>query len=138
MFNFTINYLGFLKFVPGLPHLFDAWLKIYTFITRPQLLDIMDEIEKHVSKWPKVTVTAHKYGGMQFNYRDKEVGHIHGNGLLDMILSRNIKRQLLPDGRIIDHHHFKNSGWISFYIRNESDKKYALELLRMSYERLNN
>ncbi|MBE9663798.1 DUF5519 family protein [Mucilaginibacter myungsuensis] len=125
-----------MKFVPGLPQVFDIWLKLHTYFVRPRVLDRVDEIELELKRWEQVRITAHKYGGLQFNYGDKEIGHIHGNGLLDMLFGRKVKEQLLMDGRVQDHHLFKNSGWISFYIRNAADGAYAIELLELRYSRL--
>ncbi len=133
MFNFVVKYLGFLKHVPGLGLVFDVWLKAITLFTNPTLLDWMDEIEHEVPQWAGVSKTMHKYGGVQFNFNKAEIGHIHGNGLLDMLLNRSLKRRLLAEGKIQDHHTFKNSGWISFFIKTEGDKTYALSLLRMGY-----
>ena len=138
MFTFVTRYLGFLKSVPTLGWLFDGLLKLWADFTKPALLDWMDEIEAEVLQWAHTTSVIHKYGGMQFNYKGKEIGHIHSNGLLDMLLSRPIKAQLMQDGSISDHHTFKNTGWISFYICNSEDKNYALRLLRKGYERLVN
>jgi len=134
---FVRKYFGFLKFIPGLALVFDGLLKLGLFVAKPVLLDWMDEIEAVVITWPNVRATTHKYGGLQFDYITAEIGHIHGHGLLDMPLSRKIKATLMTDGRIEDHHTFKNTGWISFYIRNRDDVAYALELLRLGYERLN-
>ncbi|MEO3408224.1 luciferase family protein [Mucilaginibacter sp. CAU 1740] len=136
MFLFVRKYLGFLKFIPGLAIVFDGLLKLGSFVTKPVLLDWMDKIEAAVITWPQAIATTHKYGGLQFNYINAEIGHIHGNGLLDMPLSRKVKAELMADGRIEDHHTFKNTGWISFYIRNYDDVTYALDLLRLGYERL--
>lgn len=135
MFVFIIRYFGFLKFVPGLALLFDAQLKLWTLIANPNLLDWIDDIEKIVLTWPGTTITTHKYGGLQFNYHGKELGHIHSNGLLDMLLSRKIKQQLIQqDRRVQDHHSFKNSGWISVYIKYNGDKQLALELFEQVYK----
>jgi hypothetical protein len=135
MFIFIIRYFGFLKFVPGMAMLFDAMLKLCTMAVNPHMLDWIDEIETEVLKWPDTTITTHKYGGLRFNHRGKELGHIHSNGLLDMLFSRKLKeraRQLNP--RIQDHHSFTNSGWISFYIKLEDDKKTVMELLATAYQ----
>ncbi|OOQ58922.1 hypothetical protein BC343_08600 [Mucilaginibacter pedocola] len=95
----------------------------------------MDNIEAEVEKWTGITTSIHKYGGLQFNLGRRELGHIHSNGLLDMLLSRKIKQQLMEeDGRVQHHHSFKNSGWISFYIKDEADMDFAISLLRMAYE----
>jgi hypothetical protein len=136
MFSFIIRYMGFLKFVPGLAVLFDHGLKVCTYIRKPQLLDWIDEVEAAVLQWPNTTATTHKYGGLQFNYLGKEIGHIHSNGLLDMLLSRSLKHQWMQQGRIQDHHSFKSSGWISFYIKNVDDKEYALQLLKAGFDKL--
>nr|WP_231876029.1 luciferase family protein [Mucilaginibacter sp. L294] len=134
MFVFIIRYFGFLKFIPGLALLFDAQLKLWTLIVNPNLLDWIDDIEHEVLTWPGTTVTTHKYGGLQFNYNGKELGHIHSNGLLDMLLNRKIKQQLMQqDRRVQDHHSFKNSGWISVYMKHHDDKQLALALLERAY-----
>jgi hypothetical protein len=131
---FVIRYLGFLKSVPLLGWMYDGTLKLWTYITHPEILDWMDAIEVEVSSWENVITRLHKYGGLQFDYIGKEIGHIHSNGLLDMLLNRKLKAELMTDGRIQDHHTFRNSGWISFFIRTEEDKYYAIALLRMGYE----
>jgi hypothetical protein len=135
MFGFVIRYLSFLKHVPLLPYMFDNLLKIRALLTNPQLLDWIDEIEAEVLKWDKASITMHKYGGIQFNIMHKEIGHIHSNGLVDILLSTAIKDQLLRERCITSHHTFKNSGWISFYIRTKEDKAYAIRLLKLATTR---
>ena len=76
---------------------------------------------------------VHKFGGIQFNLNRRELGHIHGNGLLDILFSRKIKSQLLKEGKVKEHHTFGNSGWITFQIQNTEDKKLAIELLKYAY-----
>jgi|GEM_PF-458510 len=134
MFNFVVRYLGFLKHMPGTAFLFDCWLRIVTLFNNPVLLDYMDEIEGEVLKWRGTIKTLHKYGGVQFNYGNREIGHIHGNGLLDMLLNKNLKQQLMEEGKVLNHHVFKNTGWVSFYIKNKTDKDYAINLLRIAYQ----
>ena len=137
LFNFVVENFGFLKFVPLAPLVFDAWLKLWTLITNPEILDAMEAIEAEVLSWRGAGVGLHKYGGVQFNYNGRELGHIHGNGLLDMRFSRHVKNELLAENRVTDHHVFVNSGWISFYIRNKEDAEYAAQLLKMAYNRRN-
>jgi hypothetical protein len=134
VFNFTVRYLGFLKYVPVLPHLFDTMLRVGSLVSNRKLSDLLDEIDTEVLTWKGTTPHLHKFGGLQYDVNGKEIGHIHGNGLLDILFSKELKEQLIRDGKAIDHHVFKKSGWISFYIRDEHDKNTALELLRKSYE----
>ncbi|MEP6613941.1 MAG: luciferase family protein, partial [Mucilaginibacter sp.] len=90
----------------------------------------IDDIEAEVLSWPGVYKSMHKYGGLQFNFNGRELGHIHSNGLLDIRFNRKVKQLLLAEGRAAEHHAFKKSGWISFYIRNPRDAVYAQELLK--------
>ena len=134
MFNIVVKYLGFLKHVPGMGFLFDNWLNIWTLLTNPALFDYIDDIERQLLLWEGVNIGLHKYGGLQFNYNKREIGHIHGNGLLDMLLSNKLKQQLMQEGKILDHHVFKDTGWISFYIKTEADRDCALRLLKLGYQ----
>lgn len=115
--------------------LFDSQLKIWMLITGSAIPDYLDSIEAEVLSWPGTTSTLHKYGGMQFNYNRTEIGHIHSNGLLDILFDRKTKQLLFTEGRIEHHHTFINSGWISFYITENEDKEYAIKLLKMAYSK---
>lgn len=133
MFDLVVKYFGPLKHMPVLPHVFDALMKIGVCFSNRRLLDYMDEIENEVLSWQHTSLHIHKFGGTQFNLRGKELGHIHGNGLLDVLFSRKMKAELSERYPVKDHHIFKNSGWISFQVQTEDDKKVAIELLRCSY-----
>jgi hypothetical protein len=134
MFDWVVKNVGFLKHVPLLPHIFDASLKVISLLYNKNLPDYIDEIENEVSAWPTATVRAHKFGGIQFNTNNGELGHIHGNGLLDVLLSREQKSLLMQEYPVQHHHVFKNSGWISFRVKTAADKQIAIELLRRSYD----
>lgn len=133
VFDWVVKSLGFLKHLPVLPHVFDALLKLTSLLTNKNLPDYIDEIETEVCAWPNTTVQVHKYGGIQFNNHNCELGHIHGNGLLDILLSREQKASLMKEYPIQDHHVFKNSGWVSFRIKTDKDKQMAIDLLRHAY-----
>src|SRR5437773_1499965 len=133
MFDIVVHRFGFLKHVPLLPHLFDAMLKITTYFNNKRILDYVDEIESEVLTWQDTSIRFHKYGGIQFDTAKKEIGHIHGNGLLDVLFSREVKMQYIQAGRVQEHHVFKDSGWVSLWVRDDDDKKLAVELLRRSY-----
>ena len=133
MLEFIIKYFNFLKDIPLLPQIVDGFVKLNTFLFNREILEYTDEIEKKVLSWEGTSLKMHKYGGIQFDVKNKEIGHIHSNGLLDILFKREIKLQLIKEGKVKDHHSFSKSGWISFYIKTETDKKYALELLEYSY-----
>lgn len=135
MFNLVVRYLGFLKRLPLLAWTFDAMLMIWNMLFNRQLASSIELLEARVSAWPSVNVSIHKYGGRQFNLHQMEIGHVHSNGVLDLIFDRATKAALLRSSSAKDHHIFKDSGWISFYIRSEKDVDKALELLALSYRR---
>jgi hypothetical protein len=133
MFRFTVKYVGFLKRVPLLPQIFESWLKMGSLVVAPQVLTVIDEIEAEVAKWDGITIGNHKYGGIQFNRNGREIGHIHGNGMLDIPLTRKLKLQFIEQGKLLDHHTIKDTGWSSFEIHTLTDKDRAIELLQESY-----
>jgi luciferase-like monooxygenase len=133
MFKFIVKYLNFLKHIPPLPQIVDGLIKLDTFLFRREVLHHIDEIERTVLSWNGTSLKMHRYGGVQFDVNKKEIGHIHSNGLLDILLKREIKEQLIREGKVEDHHVFARSGWISFYIKTEKDRDYAIELLEYSY-----
>jgi hypothetical protein len=134
VFDFVVTYLGKLKYIPLFAHFFDAFLKIVTVLSNRKVLDYVDAVEKEVSSWPNVSVQLHKFGGVQFNVDNREIGHIHGNGTLDLLLNRKSKSELLIAGRVKDHHTFKDSGWVTFAIRTHVDVASAISLLKFSIE----
>lgn len=134
MFAFLVGRLGFLKHIPFAAVGLDGLLRCRTILFNRELAQCLDEIEEQVIQWEGVTMIMHKYGGAQFNVEKKEIGHVHGNGLLDVLLSVKQKEELMKEGKAGEHHVFRNSGWISFYIRGAADKENALYLLRSSWE----
>ncbi|WP_246029459.1 luciferase domain-containing protein [Pedobacter nototheniae] len=133
MFGFVVNRLGFLKSIPLAALVFDSGIKIWILLTKPEKLNWIDEIETEVLTWKDINVKLHKFGGTQFNLDKKEIGHVHSNGILDILFSKTVKKKLLEEGRVKDHHIFKKSGWISFYIERNEDVAYANYLLKMAY-----
>ncbi|WP_293789201.1 luciferase family protein [uncultured Pedobacter sp.] len=134
MFHFIVYRLNFLKGVPLFALIYDSCLKIAMFLAAPERLGWFDDIENEVLSWDGTNVSLHKFGGTQFNYGRKEIGHLHSNGLLDILVGRQVKQELLASGKAEVHHIFKESGWISFYILTEKDLINAKCLLKEAYQ----
>lgn len=133
MFDFAIKYFSPLKHIPVLPQVFDTVVGIFTLIVNKNIHRYVEEIENDITSLKGVETAQHKYGGLQFNYMGKELGHIHSNGLLDIHFPREIRDELVNNKSVLPHHVFKNSGWISFYVKTADGMEYAKELLRKSY-----
>jgi hypothetical protein len=135
LFAFVVKYLNFLKNLYPLPLIFDVLLMIFTWAFRHEVYLAVSKVDQTVSAWPGMKITLHKYGGFQFNVYDKEIGHMHSNGVVDILFDLKTKQQLLSESALQDHHTFKDSGWVSFYIRKKDDAEEVISLLKLSFDR---
>ena len=103
-----------------------------TGVFYPRRLRAISAIESTVRGWAGMRAGIHRLGGIGFFCRGKETSHIHGNGLLDCFVGRAKRDRLVASGRALPHHVFPNSGWISFWIEDESDVEAALRLIRIA------
>lgn len=91
------------------------------------------EIVAGVSAWEGITAGPHRFGGTEFSLGKVEVGHIHGNRLVDIPFTVKLRQQLVADGEASVHHLLADSGWISYWLGDEGDVAQALKLYRLSY-----
>jgi hypothetical protein len=96
---------------------------------------IKAQIEREVSAWEGVTVSPHRFGGVEFRVGRRELGHLHGNRLADLPFPVRVREELVAAGKAEPHHIMPESGWVSFHIRDEADVPAVIELFRMNYER---
>lgn len=95
--------------------------------------DNLQSIVTEVSSWEGVTAAPHRFGGTEFNLGKVEIGHVHTGGLVDIPYTKKIRDALVADNQAQPHHLLDESGWISFYLRNEDDVEQAVRLFRLSY-----
>ncbi len=93
-----------------------------------------EQINAAVLGWPAVTGHPHRFGGTEYLLGKREIGHVHGNYLVDIPFPTKVRDELVAAGRAEPHHVLPDSGWISFYIRQEADVQKAIDLLRLSYD----
>ena len=91
-------------------------------------------ITEAVTSWPGVTVQPHRFGGVEFGIGKREIGHIHGDQLVDIPFPKKVRDEIVAAGRAQSHHILPETGWISFYIRQEEDVEKAIALLHESYQ----
>jgi hypothetical protein len=94
-----------------------------------------DELEVAVSAWPGVVVVPHRFGGREFRFGRRELGHLHGSSVLDLPFPRHVRNELVEQGRAEVHHVLPDSGWVTFHIRRPDDLSRAIALLRLNYDR---
>ena len=87
-----------------------------------------------VTAWSSVTVQPHRFGGVEYVIGNREVGHIHGDHLVDIPFPKKVRDEIVAAERAQPHHILPETGWVSFYIRQDDDVEKAIALLRESYE----
>ena len=133
MFRFVVHRLRWLACIPGAPQFFDALLLAHTALFHRERLAAMEEIEAAALRLPGVRLRVHRLGGVEFFTGDRELGHLHGNGLLDVFAGRELAAALVNDGRAEWHHVFGPSAWVSCWVRGREDIAGATELLRAAF-----
>ncbi|NDJ78802.1 MAG: hypothetical protein GYB65_21335 [Chloroflexi bacterium] len=93
-----------------------------------------DTIGAAVLAWEGVAAHPHRFGGTEYRLGKREIGHIHGNSLVDIPFPTRVRDEVVAAGRAQAHHLLPDSGWVSVYMRTDEDVQRAIELLRMSYE----
>lgn len=91
----------------------------------------LDLIEA-LSQWEGVSVEPHRFGGREFKLGKVEIGHVHRGGMLDIPYTVALRAQLVAEGKTGLHHLLADSGWTSFYLREEQDLAQGVWLLKVS------
>jgi hypothetical protein len=93
-----------------------------------------EQVRQAALGWPGVEAHPHRFGGTEYRIAGREIGHIHGDDLLDVPFPVKVRERLVAEGRAQLHHVLPDSGWISFYLREPGDVERAIALLRESYD----
>jgi Family of unknown function (DUF5519) len=104
-----------------------------TFMSRN--MSARERIAEAVLAWPGVEQASHRFGGIEFRLGRRELGHLHGDALVDLPFPRKVRDDLVAQGRARPHHVLPDSGWVSFWIESPDDVERAIWLLRLAYER---
>jgi Family of unknown function (DUF5519) len=91
-------------------------------------------IVKEVIKWQGVVANPHRFGGTEFTFGTRELGHVHGDYQADIAFPKAIRNQLVAEKKAEPHHILPQSGWITFRFRKESDVEHAIDLFKLSYD----
>lgn len=93
-----------------------------------------EQISRAALAWEGVTAHPHRFGGTEYRLGRRELGHIHGDHMLDIPFPRQVRNEVVAAGRAEPHHLLPETGWVSFYIRQPADVERAIALLRHSFE----
>lgn len=92
------------------------------------------QVYEAVIQWKKIVHAPHRFGGVEFRIGRREVGHVHGDSLVDIPFPLHARDELVKSGEAEPHHVLPKSGWVSIFLRNPDDVERAIRLLRKSYE----
>jgi predicted DNA-binding protein (MmcQ/YjbR family) len=87
-----------------------------------------------VTGWEGVAVHPHRFGGVEYGIGKREIGHIHGDHLVDIPFPKKVRDEIVRTGKAEPHHILPESGWVSFYLRQPEDVERAIALLAESYQ----
>ena len=87
-----------------------------------------------VSGWDQVEIRPHRYGGLEFRLGRRELGHIHGDSLVDIPFPKFVRNEIVGARLAEPHHILPDSGWVSVFLRAEEDVERAIRLLERSLQ----
>ena len=91
-------------------------------------------ITERLLSWEGVSTAPHRFGGVEYRLGRRELGHIHGDHLVDIPFPKKIRDEIVQASLAEPHHILPETGWVSFYLREPGDVEKAISLLRRSYE----
>jgi hypothetical protein len=92
----------------------------------------LETIKNELLSWPHVTAESHRFGGLN----KRELGHIHGDRIADLPFPMDVRNKLVNSGRVSAHHFLPQSGWVSYWIKEEQDIPDVIGLFKMRYDSL--
>ena len=98
------------------------------------VISARERVNQAVMKWPGISAQPHRFGGTEYLLGKREIGHMHGDSLIDIPFPTGVAREIVAAGRADPHHILPDSGWVSIYLHDEADVQRGIDLLRMSYD----
>ncbi len=97
---------------------------------------ISQQIQEEILSWPDTEVHGHRFGGIEFKFHGKELGHLHGDYLADLPFPLRVGHTLIEEGKAQKHHYLTDTAWVSYPIGSPNDIPSVITLFRMQYDRL--
>ncbi len=91
------------------------------------------KIQHELLSWPQVEAHPHRFGGTEYRIGKRELGHIHGDALVDIPFPTKIRDEVIAADLAEPHHILPETGWVSVYLCEGADVDRALELFRRSF-----
>jgi hypothetical protein len=92
------------------------------------------QIQNALLAWEGVEAAPHRFGGIEFRIGSREIGHVHGDWLVDIPFPTKVRDEIVSAGLAEPHHILPETGWVSLHLRKAEDVQTALDLLKRSYD----
>ena len=107
----------------------------------PVLRGKAQEVSLELQRWDGMQAVTHwqlgrsdKVDGAEFHVDDKELGHIHLNGELHLLLTKRLSRALIQNG--LAEKFPWGAEWVQASLSTESEQERALWLFQLGYDHL--
>ena len=84
--------------------------------------------------WEGMETHPHRFGGTEFRIGQSEIGHVHGDSLVDIPFPTKVRDEIVAAGEAEPHHILPEKGRVGFYLREEREIQKAIDLLQRSYQ----
>jgi|SRR5829696_8644081 len=91
-------------------------------------------ITQTLLSWESVSSVPHRFGGVEYCLGTRELGHLHGDQLVDIPFPKKVRDEIVNAKLAQPHHILPETGWVSCYLQSNGDIEKAIALLRRSYE----
>lgn len=105
----------------------------WRLLSRGRVARLVGDLRDAVGGWEGVSPEEHRFGGTEFRYDGRELGHVHDWGLVDLPLARPLAEAVTECSLAHPHHVLPDSGWVSTFLRTDSDLDRILSLFGASY-----
>jgi len=96
-----------------------------------------EQITEEVTSWPGVTAGHGQRGEFSFRIGRREIGHLHGDRAAHFAFPRQVRAELMEQGRVGPHPALPSSpGMAARGIEDESDVRDVIALMRLNYDRV--
>ncbi len=89
-------------------------------------------IKEAVTAWQGVTQGPTLFGATAYRLGKREIGHIHGDEIVDIPFPMHVRDQLVEKGDAEPHLYLPGTGWVTVRLQSPEDVERALQLLRLS------
>ena len=96
--------------------------------------ELQGSIEREVLGWPGVSQEPGRFNSTAYLLGRREIGHVHGNRVVDLPFPRATYDELIATGRAHPHQAGVR-GFVSVWLDDPDSASRAIGLLRMNYDR---